>query len=686
MIVVSIIDEIFFLWILTKSYSVALVFRPMSFASIEGSPQTKLLITTIVVTFVSSLTSYFGPNPSAVMMGISIICYIYSSTTVFNCGTYINRNHQVLVLSGSITGIALCIANLYMNFDLRPWGPEFFVGLIAVLVVTFVCVGFFIKKRGVRELRLLDEIEESQDITLVKRKNKLKQILSTGYSFNHPCCLNFSIFKLAVSEWKEAVDIWALYAKFVAIYPESGPILAFIAQNVASLKSKDTLADIILNSTSYVIKTRETKFTPQLKNRISKLSKHFMKTKNRLRNIWDLVLQDNINEMSNAIKRTQENVSECEVEIAHLTQQYPNNRFVFRQYLMFIQDIKGDPIAAKTARENLIKLQRGIPIIDDTVHELGIQAYPNMPTACVDSSGLTKQITESESLEELNFTEEDVMNLDAIEQISKQIDNHKVPAITFMYKSTLFSYIFVILIPLLVLIAGFSFYKAEIEQPIEFMQGISYTRTYMAMLSALVGRYLFRNIDDPKIPGQKMMDTLDLIKDFSLDELGSSTKTSDMMKFIANKISSSNAMMSQLRSFKLGNKYTEQVRELLFTTDHCNFTLYFNNTNKVVQPSDIPQLSYMLVNHVGKLLSFTNPDYSVASQMDALTTRNNNYLPNRLMGDSLKIMLQYLMDQNNTLQLVFDICLYFALCFVIIIFPLIYYLQIRKLREIDMKF
>lgn len=60
-------------WIIVKAYSKALVFRPTSFASIEGSPQVKLLITTTFVTFASFLTSWFGSTASAIVLQLYLI-------------------------------------------------------------------------------------------------------------------------------------------------------------------------------------------------------------------------------------------------------------------------------------------------------------------------------------------------------------------------------------------------------------------------------------------------------------------------------------------------------------------------------------------------------------------------------------------------------------------------------------
>ena len=300
------------------------------------------------------------------MIILSIFFFVYSATTVFRCGTFIKHQHQVMVLGGSILGICLCLANVYPCIERRPWGSPFFVGVIIVGIIVFVSTHFWLRRRDHKALCLLDEINDTQDITIIRKKNYLKEMISIGFMYNHPMCCSLLIFKLAVEQWKDCVDIWAMYAKFTAIYPERITQLEFIAMNINAMNLRTAEVSIVLSSIGQITKTRETKFTPQLKYKISKLSKMFNKTKNRLRNIWDLTLQGNIAEMNIAIKRTKESVSECQREMNFLLMQYPNNRFVSRQYVLFVTEILGDPLLGKQATESMVKIARGYRLQEDT--------------------------------------------------------------------------------------------------------------------------------------------------------------------------------------------------------------------------------------------------------------------------------------------------------------------------------
>ncbi|EAX99450.1 hypothetical protein TVAG_052930 [Trichomonas vaginalis G3] len=83
----------FYLWMIIKSYTSTLSFRPCSFQTLEGMPQIKLFTTTILITFFSAFTTYLDEMPSLGMSVVSIILYAYNITTVFNCGTFVKTEH-----------------------------------------------------------------------------------------------------------------------------------------------------------------------------------------------------------------------------------------------------------------------------------------------------------------------------------------------------------------------------------------------------------------------------------------------------------------------------------------------------------------------------------------------------------------------------------------------------------------
>ncbi|EAX85152.1 hypothetical protein TVAG_358620 [Trichomonas vaginalis G3] len=188
---------------------------------------------------------------------------------------------------------------------------------------------------------------------------------------------------------------------------------------------------------------------------------------------------------------------------------YPNNRFVARQKLIFLSEVKGDPVNAKQSIDEIIKLQRGIAIKEDTIHELGMMAFPNIPDYCNDSMSTGKTINENESTTNDETVFDDTVNFEAIESISKQIDNHEVPAIHYIYKSAWLCFILLVFLLLVSMIIVYQFYAEAYSKPIYMMQGIAKPRNIITMLTAFAGRFLFQVLDDPKNPGSKLMGPLD---------------------------------------------------------------------------------------------------------------------------------------------------------------------------------
>lgn len=679
-IISSFIAVLLWLWIIIKAYAIALVFRQCSFQSIESTPQTKLLITTSVVTFASSLTTFLTSYPSAAMMILCIILYVYCTRTCFNCASFVKNRDRIMAFGGSIYGILLCAANLYTVFTDKAWTPIFFPIAAGVGVIVFISVYFYFKCRAQKELLILDELNDSQDIHIFKSIKKFKQILSTGFIHCHPVCVSFTNFKLAAAEWKDALDVWSLYAKFIAIYPEQSNQLAFIAQNVANIKTSDKiLQSVILSSTNDIIKNRETKFTAQLKGKISRLAKHFNKAKGRLRNIWDLTLQGNIPEMNAAIKNALVSVNDCEIEMNHLLMEYHNNKYVMRQNVMFLGIIKGDPIESKIAADNLAKLQRGINVAEDTIHELGMLVFPTIPDICVDKDAI--KITEVESNFNLDeYFLDESLDMDAIDTISRQIERHEIPSIRFIIWSTLIAFFFLFIVPLVSMLWVYYPYVDDYQIPVFFMNGIANTRSIISMLTGMISRYLLTMLDDPKNPGKKLQGSIKYMDSLSWKAFGGNSDPRDMIQYIAKNVGEVNAAMAPIRNYLTGNEYMEQVRDLIFT-DMTPYYLYLNNTYYIQANSSISDISYMIATTVGKLCDLDEITAKKAAGSDSITARNNLQASLTNLNKSLNLMIQYLMSKNERYQTLFLVVILATIALNIICYPILLILQIKKLRR-----
>ncbi|EAX99452.1 hypothetical protein TVAG_052950 [Trichomonas vaginalis G3] len=459
----------------------------------------------------------------------------------------------------------------------------------------------------------------------------------------HPTCMDYSIFKMAINEWPQSLDVWMVYAKFSAIYPELTLNLVFIDQNITMLKFRNSLSQLVTKSIAQIINTRESKFTPEIKSKIAKLTKQFSRTKNRLRNIWDLLLQGSTTELSNSIQTAQKYVKESEQEINHLMTLYPNNKFVARTHAKFLFEIKSDLISYKKKNDEIVKLQRGIRITPDVVHELGVLSFPCIPDCAIeiqDSSAKTQtqiENTESFNLEE-NSLDDDV-NLEAINTIIRQIQNQKVPSVTFMYFSTLFLLFFSVLAPLIAYLVWFQFYLYDLKQPINYMHGISYMRNLVNMIPSFSGKLLLQEM--PKEDGTNYLKAAKFLPGFTTESFGGYSSTRDIVTFLSMSVGTASEIISPLRNYKFGNENIEKVRNSIFSSN-LDFTYYMNTTNYIKTKVSAVQISFMLASTAGKLLNNEKINPEVAKSPESITLRHNNQIITEAANEAMNNMILFI--------------------------------------------
>ncbi|EAX98975.1 hypothetical protein TVAG_431840 [Trichomonas vaginalis G3] len=138
--------------------------------------------------------------------------------------------------------------------------------------------------------------------------------------------------------------------------------------------------------------------------------------------------------------------------------------------------------------------------------------------------------------------------------------------------------------------------------------------------------------------------------------------------------------MTDIIPYKPNNEYMENVRKLLFE-NNIKFFFYLNNTYWEESTTTATEISYIISNHVGKLLDMDSDDAGVANGPDSLIIRNNNNYPTTAMNEALKSMINYLIALNEDYQKIFMIIMIVIICINVIVYPIVYFTQIKKLRE-----
>ncbi|EAX88598.1 Adenylate and Guanylate cyclase catalytic domain containing protein [Trichomonas vaginalis G3] len=681
-LVLTVANIFAYTWIIISCYTKSLAFRVISFQTVEGSSQNKLFITTLFVTFMTSLTSYLSRYPSLVFMVLAMACYLYNCTTVFNCGTFIKPMDQTLILGGSILGCLVCGASLYPILDEYEWNDYYFAVFFGVAVLVFYFSDLFIKKRIQRNLLLLDEFEMSQDFDVIKSKGKFRQIVGTGFRFNHSVCLDFTIFKAAVEKWSDDLNMWYLYAKFAAIYPEMNSQLMFIANNMRSTRSNHEQIGYYITNIGQITKTRELCFTTEIKQKISKLSKNFDKSKNRLRYIWDLVLQGNLAEMDKAVKQAHESIKRFEIEVNQLTMLYPNNKYVIRQYVKFLAELKVDFANAKVWKDNVKFLNSGICVNKDILHELGHIAFPAIPDTIASSFTQNKQNETPNDTLTYGYDdfEQDEVDLQQMEIVKTLIMKHKVPALQFMKYSELFLLIGMTIIPFLLIVIFYGSFTNELVEPLNFLYGISYIRNLVNILPAFIGKYLVEELDDPKNPSQKLMEKIFLRENFPLHAYGGYQEPKDIVQYLCAQVPSTTQKLTKLRSYKTGNSIIEEVRNKIFAAT-LPFNLYKNSIDVIQSKTSMVQLIYMIATHCTKVIDLGYVDITVAAGMDAVTSRSNDVTTTRVAGEAMDLLVTHIRKMNNRNQKLYLGLMLGLIALVLVIIPIIYRIQSSMLKR-----
>ncbi|EAY17163.1 Adenylate and Guanylate cyclase catalytic domain containing protein [Trichomonas vaginalis G3] len=354
--------------------------------------------------------------------------------------------------------------------------------------------------------------------------------------------------------------------------------------------------------------------------------------------------------MDSPIKTAYQSVKECKSDVLYLKMIYPNNRFALKLYARYLLEIKSDVVQYRKTLDSIALLQRGLKINNDTVHDLGMESFPLIPERLSDSE-LNIKTGENESgvLDEIEV--EEIKDED-YESIVKLIDVHKVPAIQYLYTTTIIAFIFLLLIPIIGICVSFGYFKQSLTDPITYMEGVAYTRNIVNVISCFAVRCLFEELKDPNNPTQNIIGPLTMVPGFPAEAFGGEYVGRKIIEFYAKNIGTMNSMISGLRSFKPGNKHIEKVRDLLFAR---NIIYHFFITKENVRniPSSAVDISYQLASTVGRLLDHDVLNVDVAKSSDSLTVRNNNVLITEAASKALTSIVQYIGDNHEKYNKIF---------------------------------
>jgi hypothetical protein len=181
----------------------------------------------------------------------------------------------------------------------------------------------------------------------------------------------------------------------------------------------------------------------------------------------------------------------------HIFRQFPNNRFVTRQYSRFAEELLADRALSLEMVDKSRLLQRDIPVSVDRAHDWGTHAFPNLPERTqLDRQGV---VQESISIGEVSDVDAEIVSESSIDEyavVSSQLNNISFPGIrrVVCLQVSLFVLFVCVEIPVLIALAGQL--QTTMLKPLEYFNYQSMWRTASYCVNGLSQQVIYTRLQN----------------------------------------------------------------------------------------------------------------------------------------------------------------------------------------------
>jgi PAS domain S-box-containing protein len=559
------------LWVFGTIYSVTILFKPDSLQVVVPSVQMYVIFAGLFIDFLVGLASELSLWPQVALTAIAAIWCFFAITFLFQKGGLVNRMHEkALGASSCAEGILLLVV---VGFEVAGIeGTEIVIFIVAaVWIGSYAGFHWFFEHRTTRFLEMLDAIEDDPDnFQMITSSTQFEGIAVVGFRFAHPVCLSWQLFKIGIEKWPTDVNVWLLFAKMTAVLPEETQQLNWISLGMVQNGVNGRLAKHIHHQIHSILRQREANLVPELKGKLDRVAKEVQHAKHKIRYIWDLILQGNINELEVVMSRAFHAIDHCEAEFLHLLRQFPNSRFVARAYARFLRDVVADHGQHKTWAQNVTLLQRGIPIVPDQAHSLGIRAFPLLPVSADRQISVqqTGGMVTDDALTQTIEADDEQSAIDAELRMSVRdsINRLVIPSIrdAKVLRIVLFTLLF--FVPVVVLTVYLPVFVDGMLEPLEIMYTLADVRTILLQLVGIGFHFVCERAGLIQRPLQYEPPGA---------SFGGSYNSSKQVEYLVFRLSTIISDIGHLTSFQEGNPSMEHARKLVFT-DSVDFNVILN--------------------------------------------------------------------------------------------------------------
>lgn len=672
---ISIVIYCSYVWCFMSVVSQTLTFRPMSMLTVTTIPQNAAYVITILLNLFQGFAASGKDISPTILLFINAIIYSGSTYVPFYRGGFVSKLIGAVYAGSAVTGALMCVIMAIFIITGKEFSFVIVISYMIIYIIMIIIFRLILMNRTTKNLILCDDFSEYEQVSVFKNKNGLINAAVDGMANAHPVCLNGTIFKAALEVWPKDENMWFLFAKFVAIYPDETVTLAWIYQSIRNTKLKGPVSKTIKEQCVSIAKQRESNLSPGLKIHLNSISKDIYSAKNKLRHVWDVVIQSNISDMELSIKKYYVDLEKCDANYKHLFRTFPNNKFVTRSYARFLKELGADIPGYLEALEKTRKLQRGIMINEDQTHMLGMSAFPNLPEkirTCTEAINFTSG--EMSTFQDTTVTEIDDDQLVQDESLSmslqQSIAHLSIPSIrkTKQIRSA------ILLIYLLAMIAMFIFSKYHISSMTDILQYMNFmggcrNNNYQISVTVIHLIYEILGVYNPPIPQR-----------IGPKSLGGTYNSSDQLSYLLGKAVHNIMNLQTFNSYESNNVYLKEAQRLLFDRE-VNYT-YFNDWNDSISQNLTVLTAFMdIVDQAQTVVQHPELQPKVVNTSKVLNVINNVEQIGNIYNKAFTTVVESIMVDDQNVNKIAKITTSILYVFVIISSLAALYVQLVKIQK-----
>ncbi|OHT09916.1 Adenylate and Guanylate cyclase catalytic domain containing protein [Tritrichomonas foetus] len=671
----AVLISFIYFWIFLMIASQSLMFRHNSLLTVTSPPQMMIFIVQIVITTITAMGECINTEKYAqgAILIVSGLIYFASILVAFYYGGIISTMGTAAYISTCFTGGLFCIVAAVCILIGKQGNLIFIVGFIIVWVVSMIVSTFIWNKKKTKHLQVLDEIlDDTARFEDIKSVNSFVNIATDGFLVAHPVCINWQLMKLGIERWPKHQMTWFIYAKFVSIYPEETQTLVWIFRMIITNKVHGTSAKTVKEQSMSIARLREPNLSTDLKTKLNSVSKHVTSTKHKLRHVWDLAIQVNINDMEGATKRAISEIEQSDAEIMHIYRQFPNNRFVTRQYARFCRELKADHALYLDMLEKTRMLQRGITVNKDQAHEFGLAVFPQLPdkvNISKDSNVLGGQGTESMTTSQMEIETEEENNQEADDSLIlvQRIDSLVIPSTryTTIYRIAMFIILFIV--PIVFIFIYLSVYVKTLTRPLQYMQSIAKLRTFLFQMVAFSLRRVYEILG---MFGEVKNTTSKLPS-----SVGSSWRTLDQLIYVTSSMTTTMQTAEEFRTYDIDNDWIIKSKSCIFDSN-IEYSYYEDSKPNAKLITMQSALADFVLQQTQIMEEDCTLENSVVNSSVILNLIMNVPTLSTALDNSLTYIINYISEENDKYQKLFNLIMIVVIVVVVIAFSVALIIQL----------